>query len=82
MENSTIFDDVFQTIKEKMPELVIPLINEAFGTTYALDAPILRGENEHHTANGKVSRIPVYYIYVEKAEKILLEWILSCRMGG
>ena len=24
----------------------------------------------------------VYYIYVEKAEKILLEWILSCRMGG
>ena len=54
MENSTIFDDVFQTIKEKMPELVIPLINEAFGTTYALDAPILRGENEHHTANGKV----------------------------
>lgn len=41
MENSTIFDDVFQTIKEKMPELVIPLINEAFGTTYALDAPIL-----------------------------------------
>ena len=54
MENSTIFDDVFQTIKEKMPELVIPLINEVFGTTYALDAPILRGENEHHTANGKI----------------------------
>ena len=25
-----------------MPELVIPLINEAFGTTYALDVPILR----------------------------------------
>lgn len=54
MENNTIFDDVFQTIKEKMPELLIPLINEAFGTTYALDAPILRGENEHHTANGKI----------------------------
>ena len=54
MENNTIFDDVFQTIKEKMPELVIPLINEAFGTTYALDVPILRGENEHHTASGKV----------------------------
>ena len=54
MENNTIFDDVFQTIKEKMPELVIPLINEAFGTTYALDVPILRGENEHYTANGKI----------------------------
>ena len=54
MENSTIFDDVFQTIKEKMPELVIPLINEAFGTAYAQDIPILRGENEHHTVNGKI----------------------------
>ena len=64
MENSTIFDDVFQTIKEKMPELVIPLINEAFGTTYALDAPILRGENEHHTANGKV--ITDSYLRMEK----------------
>ncbi len=32
MANNTIFDDVFQTIKEKMPELTIPLINEAFGT--------------------------------------------------
>ena len=54
MENNTIFDDVFQTIKEKMPELVIPLINEAFGTTYTQDTPILRGENEHHTVNGKI----------------------------
>ena len=54
VKNNTIFDDVFRTMIEKMPELVIPLINEAFGTTYALDAPILRGENEHHTANGKV----------------------------
>ena len=43
MENNTIFDDVFQTIKEKMPELVIPLINEAFGTAYSQDTPILRG---------------------------------------
>ena len=54
MENNTIFDDVFQTIKEKMPELVIPLINEAFGTAYPQDIPILRGENEHHTVNGKI----------------------------
>ena len=30
MANNTIFDDVFQTIKEKMPELTIPLINEVF----------------------------------------------------
>ena len=41
MAESTIFDDVFRTETEKMPELTIPLINEVFGTTYALDAPII-----------------------------------------
>lgn len=53
MANNTIFDDVFQTIKEKMPELTIPLINEAFGTSYSPDTPVILGENEHHTVNGK-----------------------------
>ena len=28
MADSTIFDDVFRTETEKMPELTIPLINE------------------------------------------------------
>ena len=27
MENNTIFDDVFRTMLEKMPQLVIPVIN-------------------------------------------------------
>ena len=54
MANNTIFDDVFQTIKEKMPELTIPLINEVFGTNYAPDAVIIQGKNEHQTANGKI----------------------------
>lgn len=27
-EHSTIFDDVFRTIAQKMPQLLIPLINE------------------------------------------------------
>ena len=54
MANSTIFDDVFQTIKEKMPELTIPLINEVFGTDYPADTVIVQGKNEHHTANGKI----------------------------
>ena len=31
MADNTIFDDVFRTMLEKMPELVIPLINEVFG---------------------------------------------------
>ena len=54
MANSTIFDDVFQTIKEKMPELTIPLINEVFGTDYPADTVIVQGKNEHHTVNGKI----------------------------
>ena len=29
-EHSTIFDDVFRTIAQKMPQLLIPLINEVF----------------------------------------------------
>ena len=133
MANNTIFDNVFRTMLEKMPELVVPLINEVFGTNYPADIAVEQQRNEHQTKNGekitdsrlkiadkiyhiecqstgdaemvirmieydllsvwKQSRlrmdgtkyiflIPVYYIYVEKAEKILLEWILSCRMGG
>ena len=31
-EHSTIFDDVFRTIAQKMPQLLIPLINEVFHT--------------------------------------------------
>lgn len=32
---NTVFDDVFRTIAQKMSFLLIPLINEVFGTTYA-----------------------------------------------
>lgn len=40
-KNNTIFDDVFRTMLEKMPGLVIPLINEVFGTAYPEDTPII-----------------------------------------
>ena len=33
-DHSTIFDDVFRTIAQKMPQLLIPLINEVFHTSY------------------------------------------------
>ena len=33
--NNTIFDDVFRTMVEKIPRLVIPLINEVFHTSGA-----------------------------------------------
>ena len=53
MANNTIFDDVFQTIKEKMPELTIPLINEVFGTDYSTDTAIVQGKNERKDSHKK-----------------------------
>ena len=38
-EHSTIFDDVFRTIAQKMPQLLIPLINEVFHTSYSEEEP-------------------------------------------
>ena len=52
MANNTVFDDVFRTMLEKMPHLVIPLINEVFGTDYPDDIPIVQKRNEHLTATG------------------------------
>ena len=53
MANNTIFDDVFRTKLERMPELIIPLINEVFGTNYPADIPIEQQRNEHQTKNGE-----------------------------
>ena len=53
MAESTIFDDVFRTETEKMPELTIPLINEVFGTNYSSNVEIIQGRNEHMTKSGK-----------------------------
>ena len=54
MANSTIFDDVFRTMLEKMPQLIIPLINEVFGTDYPGDIPIVQRRNEHYTRKGAI----------------------------
>ena len=42
-----IFDSVFRTILEKMPQLMIPLINEVFHTDYRMDDRIVQLKNEH-----------------------------------
>lgn len=52
--DNTVFDDVFRTILEKMPQLVIPLINEAFGTSYPENTPIQQMRNEYHEEDGTV----------------------------
>lgn len=54
MANNTIFDDVFRTLLEKMPELAVPLINEVFGTSYPEDIEILQKRNEHQTKQGEI----------------------------
>ena len=54
MESSTIFDDVFWTMLEKMPQLAVPLINEVFGTSYPEDVKIIQKRNEHQTKKGRI----------------------------
>ena len=51
---NTIFDDVFRTIAQKMPFLLIPLINEVFGTAYTEDQEFEQLRNEHYEKFGKI----------------------------
>ncbi|MBQ9527811.1 MAG: hypothetical protein IJR68_09380 [Fretibacterium sp.] len=43
----TAYDDAFRTLLVKRPHLVIPLINEAFGEDYPMNAGIELSQNEH-----------------------------------
>lgn len=45
---TTIFDDVFRTMIEYMPQLIIPLINEVFHTDYGDDVEVVQLRNEQH----------------------------------
>ena len=51
---STVFDDVFRTIAQKMPQLLIPLINEVFHTNYSEDEDFEQLRNEHYEKYGKI----------------------------
>ena len=51
-ESNTVFDDVFRTMLERIPEIMIPLINEIFSTNYPDDEPITQLKNEHFTKSG------------------------------
>ena len=52
--HGTIFDDVFRTIAQKMPSLLIPLINEVFQTNYPEDIHFQQLRNEHYEKLGKI----------------------------
>ena len=49
-----IFDNAFRTILERVPELVVMMINEAFHTDYRFDEPVIQCRNEHVTKAGKI----------------------------
>jgi len=51
-KSSTVFDDVFRTMLERIPEVMIPLINEVFSTDYPENEPIIQLKNEHFTKSG------------------------------
>ena len=46
--NSQIFDDVFRSMEEHTPELMIPLINEVFKTNYPENTVITRLGDKRH----------------------------------
>lgn len=50
----TVFDDVFRTLCQKMPILLIALINEVFGTDYPNDTSVIQLRNEHLEQYGKI----------------------------
>ena len=52
--HNTIFDDVFRTMVQKMPQLLIPVINEVFKTNYTEQDYIDQSRNEHMEQFGKV----------------------------
>ena len=53
-DHSTIFDDVFRTIAQKMPQLLTPLINEVFHTSYSEEEHFEQLRNEHYEKYGTV----------------------------
>ena len=69
MANNTIFDDVFRTLLEKMPELAVPLINEVFGTSYPEDILLIQKRNEHQTKQGEIIT-DSYFLIADKAYHI------------
>ena len=57
-----VYDNVFQTIVHYMPQLLIPLINYVFGTSYPKDVPFTQLKNELMTRDGKLITDSVYLI--------------------
>ncbi len=53
-KHNTIFDDVFRTMVQKMPKLLIPVINEVFRTNYTEKDYVSQMRNEHEEEFGRI----------------------------
>ena len=60
--HATIFDDVYRTIVQKLAFLVIPVINETFGTHYDMDTDFAQLRNEHLELAGKIITDSIFRI--------------------
>ena len=61
-KRTTIFDDVYRTIVQKLSFLIIPAINEAFGTHYDLHTSLSQLRNEHLELAGKIITDSIFRI--------------------
>ena len=82
-EHSTIFDDVFRTIAQKMPQLLIPLINEVFHTSYSEKEPFEQLRNEHYEKFGTVVtdsiiRIGSHIYHLSASPPKMKRWSSGC----
>ena len=59
---ATIFDSVYHTIVTRMPQLIIPVINDAFKTRYSKDVKIEQLRNEFYRRNGKIITDSIFLI--------------------
>lgn len=57
-----LFNRVFRTMVEKMPELLIPLVNEAYGADYLLDTKVVRSKSNHQDGNNGITTASYFQI--------------------
>ena len=61
-QKATIYDDVYRTIVQKLSFLIIPAINEVFGTHYDMKTDISQLRNEHLELAGKIITDSIFRI--------------------
>lgn len=60
--STTIFDDVYRTLIIRMPQFIIPVINDAFGTKYPMDVEYEQLKNEFYTKHGRIVSDSIFMI--------------------